>query len=934
MSAHPSGVVTFLFTDIEGSTKLSQQYPDEIPELLARHNQIIGDAVEPHNGFVFQIVGDSFAVAFHSISDAVHAALDAQRALYGEVWSPAPIKVRMGIHVGTAQLKEDGNYLGYTTLATTQRIMSAGHGGQILISQAVHDQLLDEGSVKTQVVDLGEHHLKDVIQKQHLYQLNLDGLPVEFPPLKTQKVINHNLPIKLTSFIGRGRELQEIKTRLESARLLSLIGPGGTGKTRLSIQLGGELLHQFPDGVWMIELAPISDPAFIPQSIASVFGLRESPERPLTELVIDFLRAKNLLLILDNCEHLIESCAVLAESLLQACLNLKILASSREALGVSGEMTYRVPSLFLPVQAMVTREAVLECESVQLFADRATVSNPNFEITDENASTVAQICRRLDGIPLALELAAARAKVLSVQQIAERLDDRFRLLTGGSRTALPRQQTLRALIDWSYDLLDTSEKVLFRRLAVFVGGWTLEAAEKVCSDNSLDEYEVLDLLTQLVDKSLVIAEEKDGAVRYHRLETIRQYAREKLLETDETAKLRNRHLDYYIQLSEWANQNWLSPKQKEVEKIIKTEQANYRAALAWAFENSPEKTLQLMSWIVSVILYLFQGNISEAKNWIDSTMDKLEALPPAEGDAIRTRKHLLAAGYDFMAGIDMNQGDHQASRAAARKSVEIAREINDQRLLAQALASLGIGELYSGNPENALAVTKESLGICKQLDLKLEYMWALNTMRHIHTVNGNNEQLQEVQAESRRLELEAGVPSNPAAIERDLSTELFMQGNMEAAVEHAEKAFKLFEEQNDKYDLTFFISDVAHTLRQSGNLEKALSYYKRSIVRWQDFGHRAAVAHQLECFALIALAQEKYERAALLFGHAENLRKISNSLRTPAEQMEFEGAKSRLSSHMGEAEFTEAWERGRNLTMEQAIEKALEEVGEPNGYHP
>jgi predicted ATPase/class 3 adenylate cyclase len=925
MGTLPTGTVTFLFTDIEGSTTLAQQHPDHISALLARHNQILDQCIKAHGGFVFRIVGDAYCVAFHNVNDALQAALEVQRQLYAEAWSPAPIKVRMGIHTGAAQLEGESNYSGYATLALSQRIMSAGHGGQVLLSQTVYDLLGDKLSANAQLIDMGERHLKDILQPEHLYQLVVPDLPSEFPPLKTLKTVNHNLPLSLTSFIGRERELAETKEKLEETRLLTLIGPGGTGKTRLSLQVGGEALPDFKDGIWLVELAPLADPNLIPQTVAVVLGLRESPARPLVDLVIDYLRAKQLLLILDNCEHLIDACARLTDQLLRSCPGLKIIASSREALGINGETIYRVPSLSVPEQNEVTREALMGYESAQLFMERASAANPNFQLTNENASSVAQICLRLDGIPLALELAAARARVLSVDQIAERLDDRFRLLTGGSRTALPRQQTLQALIDWSYDLLTEPEQALFRRLAVFVGGWTLEAAEKVCSDEIMDEYEVLDLLTQLVDKSLVITEEDNGVVRYYRLETIRQYAREKLLETDEALTIRNRHLDYFIQLSEWATLNWFSPKQKEVEHRIITEQANYRAALAWAMENQPEQALQLISWGIFVVMYLFQGYITEAKEWIYAAVDKIEKLPPADGEEALVRKRFLAIGYDYVASVEMNQGNHQASRIAARKSLELAREINDQPLVAQALASLGIGESYSGDPEKALAVTQEAISICRQLGLKYEHFWALTTMNNIYTVNEDYEGLQKNKEAIRRLEQELGVPINPAVAERELSTKLFMQGKLADALEHAEKSFSLFEEQNDKYTLTFFMSEVAHVLRRRGDLDKALHYYRKSILLWRDFGHRAAVAHQLECFALIALTQGQNVRATELFSAADNLRGISHSIRTPLEQDEFEEAKSKLKSVMDEAEFDISWYDGRLMTMEQAITFALDE---------
>ena len=925
MGNKPSGTVTFLFTDIEGSTKLSQEYPDHIPALLARHNEILNQAIETHAGFLFKIVGDAYCVAFHSTTDALGAALEAQRQLNRELWSPAPVRVRMGIHTGVARLEGESDYSGYATLALVQRIMSAGHGGQVLLSNTTHDLLVGNLPEGAQLVDMGERQLKDILRLERLYQLSVPDLPSEFPALKTQKIITHNLPGHLTSFIGRELELSQTKERLEGARLLTLIGPGGTGKSRLSLQLGGEVLPSFSDGVWLVELAPLSDATLIIQTVASVLGLRESSGRPLTDHVIDYLRAKELLLILDNCEHLIDACARLADQLLQSCPNLKMIASSREALGINGETVYRVPSLFLPTQDRVTREALLECESVQLFVERASAANPKFNLTEMNAFSVAQICLRLDGIPLALELAAARVRVLSVEQVAERLDDRFRLLTGGSRTALPRQQTLRALIDWSYDLLTDSEKALFRRLAVFVGGWTLEAAEAVCAGDGVEPYEVLDLLTQLVDKSLVIPEERDNVVRYHRLETIRQYAREKLLESDEALKVRQRHLDYFIELIKWGDKNWFGPEYAEVEKRLGSEGDNIRAALAWTLENQPEKALEIISWVVVMGLWITRGQITEARNWCKMALDRLEEISPDLDIEDKTLMRLKATGWNYLSMALMNLGDHRASRDAAENSVKLARESGNERILARGLASLGIGAAYSGDPDYALEVTMESIAICKQQGYLRTHAWAINTMIHIYAIKGDQDQKQKYEEEYKALTQKGGMPFDPAEAEMNLSEQAHARGDIAGALQHVENALGILAERGDKYRLTGFTSEVAHFLRQHGEYKEALMYYHRSIRLWQDFGHRAAVAHQLECFAFISVEQGGVPRAIKLFGAAETLREASNSVRTPAEQKEFEQIKSKLQSQVEEGEFNKIWNEGSSITMEHAIEFALEE---------
>ena len=928
MGTLPTGTVTFLFTDIEGSTKLSQEHPDEMPVLLARHNEILKQAVEAHNGFVFNIAGDSFAVAFHSPSDAVKTAIDAQHTLHKESWSPAPIKVRMGIHTGTAKLRDDSDkleYEGYATIALAQRVMSAGHGGQILLSQTTHDLILNNLPKDTRLLDMGEHNLKDVLQSQRIYQFNVPDLQKDFPPLKTQKIKNHNLPVKLTSFIGRERELIEAQKKLAEARLLTLIGPGGTGKSRLSIQLGGEVLPAFSDGVWLVELAPLSDPTLITQTIASVFGLRENPERPLVDLVIDYLRAKQLLLVLDNCEHLIDDCARLAEGLLHNCPNLKILASSREALGISGEAVYRVPSLSLPGQDKARKDAVMRSESVQLFADRASTANPKFQLTDENASSVVQICHRLDGIPLALELAAARVKVLSIEQIAERLDDRFRLLTGGSRTALPRQQTLRALIDWSYDLLSKPEKALFRRLAVFVGGWTLEAAEKVCSGNGVDEYEVLDLLTQLVDKSLVIADEKDDNIRYYRLETIHQYAREKLLETDESVDVRNYHLDFYIDFTIRSDEEYINPRQDDVHKKMISDYDNIRSALSWAVESNLEKAMVLLTSASTIWPWILQGKITDANEWCKRILSRLNSLPHDEVNKIKNVSELKARLLNRYAQVLMNMGNHQASRVAVEESIKLAQEINSQELLAEALATFGHCALYGGQPEAALEAAEESIKICEREGYTKLLFWAFDAMIHIHTMMDRKSEAARYHKKGMDLLKKVGVPVDPISTVVGLTEDPFRDNDLEGALKYMDNAITIMTERNDNYGLTFMQSNFAHTLREHGEFEKALIYYRRTIRLWQDWGHRAAIAHQLECFGFIAQVLEDIPRAARLFGAAEAIRKSINSLRTPSEQKEFEEAKSNLQSQMDESDFKKNWNEGCSISMEQAIEFALDE---------
>jgi len=512
MPGLPTGTVAFLFTDIEGSTKLAQAHPAEWEAARARHHAILREAIETHRGHVFQVVGDAFCAAFATTPDALAAAFDAQRVLQGAEWRDTPIKVRMGLHTGSAEA-HDGDYVGYLTLAHVQSVMAAAYGGQTLVSNATAALIFGQLPQDVTLRDLGEHRLKGLLNPEHLWQVVAPDLVQDFPHLQSLAAIHHNLPIQVTSFVGRERELSELQRLLPTTRLLTLTGSGGTGKTRLSLQVAAEVLDSFNDGVWFIELAPLSDPALLPLTVASVLGVREEQGRPLLATVLEWLRPKELLLILDNCEHLINACAKFADVVIHASPATRIMASSREALGIAGEQAYPVPTLSLPdalpagsgsspsvdsaegiarsaaVPATesrgpaMTAEHLRQYESVRLFVERATAVQPHFTLTDGNAAAIAQICRRLDGIPLAIELAAARVKAMRVEQIAERLDDRFRLLTGGSRTALPRQQTLRSLVDWSHSLLSEPERVLLRRLSVFAGGWTPGAAEVVCADD-------------------------------------------------------------------------------------------------------------------------------------------------------------------------------------------------------------------------------------------------------------------------------------------------------------------------------------------------------------------------------------------------------------------------------------------------------------------
>jgi predicted ATPase/class 3 adenylate cyclase len=918
----PTGTVTFLFTDIEGSTKLAQEYADDLPVLLARHQEILKQAIEVHNGFIFQVVGDSFSAAFNTAMNALEAASEAQRQLQDEAWSPAPIKVRMGIHTGAAQLADDpsleGPYLGYATLAMTQRIMSAAHGGQILLSQITRDLVGEQLPSDITLLDKGEHRLKDLLHRIHLYQVVAADLPADFPPLKTLELFPNNLPIQLTSFIGREREMSEVKQLLSNTRLLTLIGPGGTGKTRLSLRVGTDLLQSFTDGVWLAELAPLADTVLIPQTIATIFGLRELPNMPLINLLTDYLRAKQLLLILDNCEHLIEACAKLSADLLRVCPNLKIIASSREALGINGETVYRVPSLSLPDPARVTREALIESESVRLFIERAIAAQSKFKLTDQNAFAVAQICHRLDGIPLALELAAARIAVFSPEQISSRLDDRFKLLTGGSRTALERHQTLRALIDWSYDLLSAEERTLLRRLSVFAGGWTFEAAEGVCSD-----LDVLSLVTQLVNKSLVIAAEQEKSTRYRLLETIRQYARDKLLEAGESISVRDRHLDFFLQFAEEAETYMNGHQELKWRNLLDDEYDNLRTALEWAMENDVEKALRLGG--VLGIFWERHGYEVEGRNLVNEALARAKELPPVVGERARERKTIRAKALIALGQLHFGQGDNFISLEAFEEAKSLLGQIGNKGLLSQVLSAIAIARAFMGQRDSAYASTEQALTLARQAGDKISLGMALTNMAGVITITqGGLQKARPYYEEGIQLLRETGSHWLVAMTEFGFGLFNVAQGNYKEARAQFEVCRPLFTELKDNHRLSMIHSEFAHLERREGHSAQAKLLYRETIQAWQKLGHRAAVAHELECFAFIAKTEEEDERAARLLGAAEVLRERINLPMMPIERPEYDREVNDLRNNMEEATFARAWAEGRTMTMEQAIEYALE----------
>ena len=695
----PVGTVTFMLTDIAGSTRLWEADGEGAARSVSRHYELIDEAVARAGGVrpVEQGEGDSVVAAFSRASDAVRAALDIQSAMARETWPPGvALRVRIGLHTGEAQLRDEGNYFG-AAIARCARLRSIGHGGQTLISQATKDLVVDALPEGAHLVDLGVHRLRDLARAEHVYQLTPAGLEADFPPLTSLDAMPNNLPVHLTSFIGRETEMATLHGMLAENRLVTMTGSGGCGKTRLALQVAADLLEANPDGVWWIDLAPVQDGDLVAAAVAAAIGIREVPLQSFTETLKRQLHGRRMLVVLDNCEHLVAGSAALSEALLTSCPGISILATSREPLGVSGEATWRVPSLSLPPERTPPSiERLTQCEAVRLFVDRAVKARPNFAVTNDNAPAVSDICHRLDGIPLAIELAAARTRFLTPDQIAAGLADRFLLLTGGSRTALPRQQTLENSVDWSYALLEDDERTLLSRLSVFAGGFDLDAAEDVASDDGLDRLRVLDVLSMLVDRSLVQVEENGRASRYRLLETIRFYGRQKLVASGDAAAVRTRHLNHFLALAQRGEREMEGAGLHGWADRLETEFDNLRAAMEWSIESADvDRALRLHG--AQLQLWLVRGHTNEGHERI------LAALELPGGEPRARAECLIAAG-----GLASWLLDAAECHRYSEEAVAIGRALDDKRILGRALNYLGWAATLAG-PAGARSVFEEAV---------------------------------------------------------------------------------------------------------------------------------------------------------------------------------------------------------------------------------
>lgn len=912
----PSGTFTFLFTDIESSIRLWEEFPEQMHPVLARHDAIMRRTIEAYNGVVFKTVGDAFCAVFATAPEALSAAIEGQIALHAEAFPDGiTLRVRMALHTGTAELR-DNDYFGQP-LNRVARLLESGYGGQILLSEVAQglcrDHLLPSASLKS----LGEHRLRDLTRPETIFQLVHPDLPSEFPPLKSlnNPALSHNLPQQLTSFIGREKEQNDVKSLLASTRLLTLTGAGGSGKTRLSLQAAVEVLEAYPDGVYLIELAPLSDPALVLQTVALVLGVKEQAGQPLEQTLMDFLASKRLLLLLDNAEHLLSACAQLATTLLLSCPQICLLVTSREALGVAGEQTYPVPSLSLPdPQQPATVESVSLYEAVRLFIDRARSVKPDFAVTNDNAPTVAQLCFRLDGIPLALELAAARVRAMSIEQIALRLDDRFRLLTGGSRTALPRQQTLRALVDWSYDLLSEPERLLLCRLSVFVGGWTIEAAEAIVAGEEIEEGDVLDLLLSLVEKNLVVYTEQQGNGRYRLLETLRQYAQDRLIERGGAEQIRQRHLTYFIELAETVRPKLVGAEQAEWMARLEMEHDNLRAALAWCDHavNGTEIGLQLTAALLT--FWDRRGYWNEGLEQYRSALRRPNAAAPTKARADALRGAGMLARY---------QSDYRTSRQMFEEVLTIREALGDRAGTAQALNNIGAIELRQGNEAEAKALYEQSLSIRRELGDKSGMAASLLNLGTVAQETGQNAEALQYYQESLVLYGEIGDTGNKTILLTNLGNLALGQKQYVQARAFYEESLALARSNEDKFAIALALVNLAPLLCTQGEYAQAQASLAECLVLCQELGEQRLIAYTLEGFARLADAQHEHSRAAMLWAAAEMLRK---SLGAPLARDEQEEHRQYLKANeaaLGSEIHAQFWAKGHAITTAQAIEYAL-----------
>jgi predicted ATPase/class 3 adenylate cyclase len=983
----PTGTVTLLFTDIEGSTRLWDAEPQPMAIALRRHDSIMRAAIEDAAGYVFKTVGDAFCAAFETAQLAAEAAVAAQRALGAEPWPTSrPIRVRMALHTGVCE-ERDGDYFG-PVVNRIARLEAVAHGGQVLLSGVTGELLSDALPAGLGLRDLGMHRLRDLGRPEHVYQLEANVLPSAFPPLPSldNPELPNNLPSVLSAFIGREQELADVRDLVGSARLVTLTGAGGSGKTRLALQAAAEQIGVASDGVWFADLAPLTEDDQVARAVAAALGLPEQTSP--AEVVTAALAGQESLIVLDNCEHLIDSAAELCGRLIRRCPRVRLLATSREPLGIDGERVYRVPSLTLPGSDAVTADELAGSDAVRLFVARARMHDPRFVLDDTAAPLVATICRRLDGIPLALELAAAQLSSMSLAQVAARLDQRFRLLTGGSRNAMPRQQTLLATVDWSFGLLSQAERDALTRMSVFVGGFELEAAEAICGSAEVDALDVMDLLGSLVDKSLVVADRGSESVRYRLLETIRQYSAQELVRAAgeaEAMRVRDRHAAYCLALAEAVAPRLTGPLQGRYLRRLDTEWGNLRAAFTHL--RADARNGDVLRLGVAMGRFVLSRGHTEVIGHLGEALAAAENVgtgPDGTGaagtgtagtgtagtgaagtgtagtgtagtgtagtgaagtgaagtgadgggadgagvipDDLRARAHQTVAQLTALL-LRKEPGELPGAKRHAERALELARLAGNRAVEAKALSALFALAFIAGDAEQAQRLSAESVVVARSTG-DTQLIGELLTFAAIDAFGDEARRAHEEALANFRASGDVLFAANEL---HSLSGIELVAGRTAAARAQLELAIALVEELGDEVFLFGFRSDLTTMLLIDGKYEQAALLLRQCLLVARRTGIVLDVSQVIFGAACIASWQGEHRLAARLFGAADtdlHAAMADGSIQwTEPEQQLTSREHARLRGLMGDGPFEEAFTTGAKLTRAAAVELALSRDG-------
>jgi predicted ATPase/class 3 adenylate cyclase len=911
VAARPSGTVTFFFSDIEGSAQRWDRDREAMAAALARHDLLMRTAIEAHDGYVFKTVGDAFFAAFGRAQDALATALDAQRAIAAENWTTiGGLRVRMAIHAGVAD-ERDGDYFG-PTVNRVARLLAIGHGGQVLLSGAAKNLTEETLPARTTLLDLGAHRLRDLSTPEHVFQLHAPDLQADFEPLRSLDVLPNNLPVHLTPLIGRDEELVEIKALVEQSRLVTLIGAGGIGKTRTALQVAADMLEGDGDGVWLVDLASRDDPMLVPSAIAEVFNVAdEGGSLRLIERVGAALKAKRLLMLLDNCEHVISAAADAADRLLHVCPNIRILATSREPLGIAGEEPYRMPALPVPPEREdATAEWVLEYDAAALFVARAHSAQRSFVLTDENAAVVADIVRRLDGIALAIELAAPRVKVLSLQQLDQRLDERFKLLSAGSRTAQPRHQTLRALIGWSYDLLSEAERSLLRQSAIFRGSWTLEAAEVICVDERFAEREVLDIIAALVDKSLIVVEIVGEEQRYRLLESTRQFAADRLEEAGEREEVAARHCRYFADDAQRTSDEYWQIDSDNWTAQVRLDMENYRAAIAWGLSGD--------------------GDVEAAAAILAGLRGFWYAMARREGRRLLERSKLALTddapertrGLLALTEARLNYASAQ-SATPAKGAVRALSGGSDEIARAEALALQGDALGRAGRLTEAVAPSEEALSAARATHTPRLIGWVLSRAAYWIGAAGDKARARALFDEAATLLRSCDDRWRLATLQWSRAEFLFGDGDHAGALECAREAEMILRERGAEGDLSIVLLNSAAYLLALGQFDDAWVAARESLKLALRTDVELYVAVAIGHIANLAAETGDRERAARLLGYADAVYERNGNAREPTEKRGYDRALEIIRATLSEDRVRALMAEGAAMEQEAAVSEAM-----------